>query len=58
MIGVLTAPIIFGKMHFLLMSENEFTHEIKCSGITSFKEFMTYFGLMLSIQTVTAVVDE
>ena len=36
----LTAPIIFGKMHFLLISENEFTHEIKRDGITSFMDFM------------------
>ena len=34
------APIIFGKMHFLLISENEFTHEIKYNGMTSFTEFM------------------
>ena len=34
-------PIIFGKMHFLLISEIEFFHEIKCNGITSFMEFMT-----------------
>ena len=32
----LTALIIFGKIHFLLISENEFTHEIKRDGITSF----------------------
>ena len=35
-----TAPIIFGKMHFLLISENEFFHLIKCNGMTSFLEFM------------------
>ena len=40
MIGAVTAPIIFGKMHFLLISENEFFHEIKCNGITNFMEFM------------------
>ena len=28
--------IIFGKMHFLLISENEFFHEIKCNGIDKF----------------------
>ena len=39
-IGAVTAPIIFGKVHFLLISENEFTHDIKCNGITSFTEFM------------------
>ena len=38
MIGVVNAPITFGKTHFLLTSENEFTHEIKCNGITSFME--------------------
>ena len=40
-IGAVTAPIIFGKMHFLLISQNEFTHEIKRDGITSFMDFMT-----------------
>ena len=29
-------------MHFLLLSENEFFHEIKCNGITSFMEFMRW----------------
>ena len=28
-------PIIFGVNHFLLITENEFTHEIKRDGITS-----------------------
>ena len=36
----LTALIIFGKMHFLLISQNEFTHEIRCNGMTSFMEFI------------------
>ena len=36
----LTAPIIFGKMHFLLISENEFFHEITWNGMTSFMDFM------------------
>ena len=40
-IGWLTTLIIFGKMHFLLISENEFTHEIKCNGMTSFMDFTT-----------------
>ena len=35
------APIIFGKMHFLLISENGFFREIKCNGMTSFVEFMS-----------------
>ena len=34
-----STPIILGKMHFLLISENEFTHGIKCNGMTSFIEF-------------------
>ena len=34
-IGAVTAPIIFGQMHFLLISENEIFHEIKRDGITS-----------------------
>ena len=32
--------IIFGKMHFLVIPENEFFHEIMCNGMTSFMEFM------------------
>ena len=35
MIGAVTPPIIFGNMHFLVISENEFTNEIKRDGITS-----------------------
>ena len=35
-----TALTVYGEMHFLLISENEFTHEIKWNGITSFLEFM------------------
>ena len=35
MIGAVTAPIIFGKVHFLLISANEFFHEIKRDGITT-----------------------
>ena len=38
--GAVTAPFIFGKTHFLLISENEFTHEIKRDGITSFTDSM------------------
>ena len=38
------AFIGFGKMHFLLISENEFFfHEIKRDGMTIFIEFMTLF---------------
>ena len=40
MIRAGTTPIIFGKIDFLLISENEFLHEIKCKGTTSFMEFM------------------
>merc|ERR1719498_870629 len=36
MIGSIPALIIFCKIHFLLISENEFFHEMKCDGITSF----------------------
>ena len=36
---------MFGKMHFLSISENEFTHEIKCKGMTSFMHFMASFNL-------------
>ena len=32
---IFTAPIIFGKMHFLLISEHWFFHEIKRDGMTS-----------------------
>ena len=28
--------VVFGKMHFLLISQKDFSHEIKCDGITSF----------------------
>ena len=33
---------IFGnnKMHFQLIPENEFFHEINCNGITSFTDFI------------------
>ena len=35
-------------MHFLLISENEFFHEIKRDGITSFTDFaLIIFGKML-----------
>ena len=35
-----TALIIFDEMHFLLISENEFFHEIKRDGRTNFMDFM------------------
>ena len=34
------ALIIFGKMHFLLISENVFINEMKRDGITIFLHFM------------------
>ena len=40
MIGAVTAPIIFYEMHFLLISENKFFHEIKCDGMTGFMKFI------------------
>ena len=43
-IGAVTAPVIFGKMHFLLISENDFFYEIKCNGITSFMDFMIVYA--------------
>ena len=39
-IVAVTAPIMFGKIHFLLMPENHLFIEIKCNGITSFMEFV------------------
>ena len=42
MIWVVPTLIMFGKMHILLISENEFTHEIKRDGITSFMYFMRW----------------
>ena len=37
----LESPLtIFGKMYFLLISENEFYYEIKRNGMTSFTDFM------------------
>ena len=35
-------PTIFGKIHFLLISERKFFPEIKCYGMTSFMEFINY----------------
>ena len=32
--------IIFGKMHFLLISDNEFFHETKRDGMTSYMDSM------------------
>ena len=43
------ALIIFGKMHFLLIPENEYFHEIKCSRITSFMGLMCFFCFLLAV---------
>ena len=48
MIRAVPVLIIFGKPHFLLISENEFNHEIKCDGITSFMDFMCWLSAMKS----------
>ena len=40
MILVGTDLIIFGKMHFLLISEYYFFHQIKCNRMTSLMDFM------------------
>ena len=40
MIWAVTAPIMFCKTRFLLISENEFFHELKCNGMTGFVEFI------------------
>merc|ERR1711976_848852 len=42
MIRAVPVLIIFGKMHLPLISQNQFTHEIKCDGMTSFEDFMCY----------------
>ena len=35
----------FGKMHFLLIPENDFFHELKCDRMTSFMDIMSgYFN--------------
>ena len=43
-IGAVTSLIIFGKMHFLLLSENDFFHEIECVEITSFMDFLNMWS--------------
>ena len=35
-LGRLNALVIFGKIHFLLISEKDFFHETKRDGVTSF----------------------
>ena len=39
-IGAVTAPIIFGKTYFLLISVNQSTREIKRDGRTGFVDYM------------------
>ena len=43
MIRAVPALIIFGKIHLLVTSENEFFHGIKPDRTTSFMDFMTAF---------------
>ena len=47
MIGAVTALFIFGKMHFLLILENEFTHEIKSNGMRS--SIQGFHGIVTNI---------
>ena len=42
-------------MHFLLVSGNELTHEMKCNGMTSFMEFMECFLRMIAVDTALPV---
>ena len=37
-------------MHFQLIPENEFIHEIKCNGMTSFMEFMMLYDFFILSQ--------
>ena len=50
-----TALIISVKMHFLLLSENEFFHEIECNGMTSFMDFMFFVLQESPTQTISFV---
>ena len=43
-------------MHFLI-SENEFAHEIKCDGMTSFTDFMTQVSCPGESATAAARTD-
>ena len=45
---IIATPIIFGKMQFLLISENEFFHEIECNGMTNVMELMLGVLIILS----------
>ena len=55
---LVTAPIIFGKMHFLLISENEFFHQIKCNRMTNFMEFMYFLNKLSWIIDSVLLNDE
>ena len=46
---LILALIIFGKMHFLLISENNFFHEIKRDGITSMHGIHVIVFLIINI---------
>ena len=39
MIRAVTAAIVFGKMHFLLIAENEFFHEIEYNTVKQNDKF-------------------
>ena len=45
-----TALIILGKIHFLLISENEFFMKKKCDGRTNFMDVMRYVMLNFTSQ--------
>ena len=52
------ALIIFGKMYFLLISENEFFHEVKRDGITSLHGIHDrVLSCMMHIYTVLQVLS-
>ena len=52
-----TKYIISGTMHFLLISENAFCHEMKCNGMTSFMEFMVVHMNWVFVYIRTAQCD-
>ena len=51
-----TALIIFSKIHFLLISENEVFLEIKPDGMTSFENFMTIVSIINLIAACDLIV--
>ena len=53
-----TVPFIFGKMHFLLISENEFFSSKKCNRIKNSMEFMqccSVLNFLVAIGTMRAI---